>query len=148
MAIDSMENYGRWHEPSKEVDSPVYRILLAEDDYMLYHMFIQMLTAMGGHTVFHVDNGKSALEAINSGDFDVLVTDNFMPEMNGEEVVPLARELNPDLRIIMVSAATDIDDIKPLIEQGLLDRFLPKPCTNRDLLESIKEVMANDQIEP
>jgi CheY-like chemotaxis protein len=58
-----------------------------------------------GHDVISVENGIVALRLLlQQGPFDLLITDIFMPEMDGIEVIEKSRELYPDMKIIAMSA--------------------------------------------
>lgn len=58
-----------------------------------------------GHSAVLVEDGRAAVEAIQSEDFDVLIVDIFMPEMDGFEVISLMRAHKPSLPIIAISGS-------------------------------------------
>jgi len=81
-----------------------------------------------GHTVVCAENGKRALELAGGGEFDIILLDVMMPEMDGYETLDLLKS-NPasrDVPVIMISALDDIASIVRCIERGAED-YLPKP---------------------
>ena len=70
------------------------RILLAEDNRINQILVCTMLQKMG-HTVEVSDNGRLAVEAVVAGDFDAVLMDMQMPEMNGDEATRMIRAMPP-----------------------------------------------------
>jgi len=80
------------------------RKILVVDDESFVCEAIQMMLEFDGHEVVTVSSGPKALELLNQHDFDLVITDFSMPDMDGTE---LARELQvrkPHLPVIMVTA--------------------------------------------
>lgn len=81
-----------------------------------------------GHTVATAENGVQALELLRAGNFDLVLLDVMMPEMNGFEMLAYLKA-DPVLRhipVIMISALDDIESVVRCIELGAED-YLPKP---------------------
>lgn len=81
-----------------------------------------------GHTVTLVENGRQAIERLQTQTFDVILCDIMMPEMNGYEVLEQLKT-DPALRhipVIMISALDDIESVVRCIELGAED-YLFKP---------------------
>ena len=70
------------------------RILLAEDDEDLRRFLVKALEK-AGHDVTAFGEGASAYEEIKQANFDLLLTDIVMPEMDGIELARRAAELDP-----------------------------------------------------
>jgi adenylate cyclase len=109
--------------------APSYRghILVVDDDQLNRQLLGDCL-GREGYTCEQAENGLVALEKITSSDFDVILLDIDMPEMNGIEVL---RALKADLRlrhlpVIVISGSTEMDSALQCIEIGA-DDFLPKP---------------------
>jgi len=81
-----------------------------------------------GHTVATAEHGRQALERLRTDNFDVVLLDIMMPEMDGYEVL---RRLKGDdalrhIPVIMISALNELDSVVRCIEMGAED-YLPKP---------------------
>jgi DNA-binding NtrC family response regulator len=101
------------------------RLLLVEDKDSFRRLLVQ---ALGGSNwdVLAVADPKEALDALERGLFDVLVTDLRLPGMNGLDLLKRAKRLHPGLRIVLMSAFGEPKDIVEAIHSGA-DDFLPKP---------------------
>ncbi|MDP8956228.1 MAG: response regulator [Actinomycetota bacterium] len=102
-------------------------ILVVEDNKVHQQTLVQMLTREG-HIVTTAENGRQALDLIESERFDVVLLDILMPEVDGYEVLEQLKE-DPKLRhmpVIMTTAVDDIASAVRCIEMGAED-FLTKP---------------------
>jgi serine phosphatase RsbU (regulator of sigma subunit) len=79
------------------------------------------------HQVVTANNGKDALEKIATGNYDLILLDILMPEINGYQVLQYLRNSQwRHIPIIMISALDEIDSVVKCIEMGAED-YLPKP---------------------
>jgi CheY-like chemotaxis protein len=78
------------------------RVLLVEDDPIIRSSTAEMLADLG-HSVTEAGDGEEALEFLDNGVFDVLVTDLALPRMSGEEVASRAVERSPGLRVVFAT---------------------------------------------
>ncbi len=108
---------------------PFYRghVLVVDDD-PLNRKLIGDCLGLEGYTFDQAGNGLEALEKIGSSDFDIILLDIDMPEMNGIDVL---RNLKGDIRlrhlpVIVISGSSEIDSALRCIEIGAED-YLPKP---------------------
>ncbi len=102
-------------------------ILVVDDEPENRELLSRRLTRQG-HRVVEAENGRRALECVASQDFDVILLDLMMPEMDGYEVLTQLK-LNPSTRHVPVIVITGVDDIQSVvrcIELGAED-YLPKP---------------------
>ena len=85
------------------------RILLAEDEKRMAKALIALLK-QEKYDVDHMSDGTSALDALDSGVYDIAVIDVMMPEMNGFEVASHARKSGIKTPILMLTAKSQLDD--------------------------------------
>lgn len=78
------------------------QILIIDDDDQLRRMMRQMLER-AGHTVMEAENGRTGLEAFAAEPSDLVVTNLFMPERDGLEVIKAVREDWPEVPVVLVS---------------------------------------------
>ncbi|MDZ7761656.1 MAG: PAS domain S-box protein [Desulfovermiculus sp.] len=110
-------------------------ILLIEDEEPVRDMLRRFLER-AGHKVQEAHNGREGVDMFRRGQFDVVVTDHGMPEMNGEEAALRIKKFDPDMPVILMSGwAGDLDRDKPI--SGLIEEFIPKPIDFERLLATV-----------
>ncbi len=117
-----------------EVAAGPLRIILAEDNE-INQMLALALLGKKGHQVTAVVNGAEAVEAAQSGDFDVVLMDIHMPEVDGLEATRQIRGLDekgPDLPIIALTANAMAEDKQMCLDAGM-DDYLAKPINEAEL---------------
>lgn len=83
-------------------------ILLVDDDPLISNSTAYLLEDLG-HEVIEANSGASALEVLKSGKkIDLLITDYSMPKMTGMQLASAARELRPDLPIVIATGYADL----------------------------------------
>ncbi len=150
ITIDSKEGKGTTfkiklpiHERAgqiKEVEVPKvmdlkFRILVVDDDENIQEI-LQDILSLEGHQVTLASSGDQALKLFKTSNYEVVITDLGMPGMSGWELAKEVRQLNSQIKVILITgwrAQIETDKIK---ESGV-DFILPKPFH----LEQIKEVL-------
>ncbi|TPE53293.1 response regulator [Amaricoccus solimangrovi] len=109
------------------------RILLVDDDSLISMSTADMLEDLG-HDVLEANSGEAALRYLDAGEaIDLMITDFAMPRMNGAQLAQAARELRPDLPILL---ATGYAELPPGAEIDL--PRLGKPYDQRQLEAQIE----------
>ena len=103
-------------------------LLLVVDDNETNRDVLTRRLEMQGYATQSAPDGPSALAAIEAREFDLVLLDIMMPDMDGYEVLRRlkADERTHDLPVIMISAIGDLDSVVRCIEMGAED-YLPKP---------------------
>lgn len=101
------------------------RLLLVEDKDTFRRLLVQAL-AGSSWDVLAVGDPQEALEALARSPFEVLVTDLRLPGFSGLELLKRAKRMHPALRIVLMSAFGEPQDIVEAMRCGA-DEFLPKP---------------------
>ena len=112
------------------------RILLAEDEKRMAAALVALLK-QEKYDVDHVADGASALEALESGIYDIAVLDVMMPEMNGFEAARRARAKGVKTPILMLTAKSELDDKITGLDAGA-DDYLTKPFQTKELLARLR----------
>jgi PAS domain S-box-containing protein len=115
-----------------ELQGHPFKILVVEDD-VLIRMDICDMIADDGHQVEEAGSGEQAIEMLQSGHFDFLVTDLGLPGMSGETLVVKAREMYPRLGVIIASGRHELPEGLPA---GV--SLLSKPFSSEDLRAAFK----------
>ena len=90
------------------IEAQASTILVVDDDALINMNTVDMVEDLG-HTVLEAYSGKQALEILGSGQhIDALITDYAMPGMTGVELAAKARELFPNLPILLATGYADL----------------------------------------
>jgi len=103
--------------------------------------FLEIHLVHAGHDVTLTGDGKVALEYLGRHRFDLVITDIYMPEVDGIEIIRRAREANLVGRLIAISSANAGVDLLPTALALGATRTLPKPFTAEQLLETVNAVL-------
>lgn len=122
------------------------QILVAEDDHTNQKVIRAMLAKLG-HKVTIVENGTEVEPALKQSDFDVIMMDYHMPEMDGITATKLLRE-KPEflnLPIVALTAATSTEERDRCLKAGMND-FLTKPYTLDGLSKVLGKINRSKRI--
>ena len=102
-----------------------FRILVVDDEPAVRDSLKEWL-ADEGFAVDMAASGKQALEMLRQKPYGLMLTDVKMPGMDGVELLQRARELNPELTVVMMTAYATVETAVEAMKQGALD-YLMKP---------------------
>jgi DNA-binding response OmpR family regulator len=107
------------------------RILVVEDEPLLADAVAEWLRG-DAHAVDVAYDGGAALERVGVHDYDVVVLDRDLPVVHGDQVCQAITEADTTARVLMLTAAADIDDRVAGLALGA-DDYLPKPFAFAEL---------------
>ncbi len=125
-----------------------YRILLAEDNPVNQKLAIKQLEKRG-HSTHVAENGQLAVEAWQTGEFDLILMDMMMPEMDGLEATRRIREIelaaghHHRIPIIAMTANAMTGDRERCLEAGM-NGYVSKPVKPETLFMEIQRVLQAD----
>lgn len=111
--------------------------ILVVDDSITFRTVIDLVLGARGYEIVTAADGVAVIEKFNHVDFDLVITDINMPDMDG---YALARHIKATNNAFPVIALTGED--VPIAEA--FDMVLPKPFDTRKLLRVVKDVLANE----
>jgi two-component system OmpR family response regulator len=112
------------------------KILLVEDEPTVAQS-IQNGLSENGHDVEHADNGKAGLSLALSKQYDVIILDRMLPQMDGIEVLSNFREQGVNTPTLILSAKNKVEDKVKGLRAGA-DDYLTKPFAFEELLARIE----------
>jgi len=116
------------------------RVLVADDDDELRELLGETLTG-AGYVVTTVESATKAVEALQTGEFDVVLSDVKMPGGGGQAVVGAALELAQAPPVLLITGWTDGNLQQELLSLGAR-ACLPKPISVRDLLAAVSDCLS------
>ncbi len=112
------------------------QIMVAEDNLINQHVINLMMKKLG-YQIEIVNNGQEAIDALHKKDFDLILMDMQMPEMNGLEATRMIRQTAKKLVIIALTANTMPGDREECLNAGMND-YLSKPIKTKELIEKLE----------
>ena len=113
------------------------RVLVIEDNVDLRD-YLRLALESQEYEVLTARNGQEALGYLNGHPVDVVLTDLFMPEMDGIETVAALRKQFPDIRVVAMSGRPGVDYLAVARELGV-KHTLRKPFEITELLAALKD---------
>jgi PAS domain S-box-containing protein len=122
---------------AENIVASVGRVLVVDDEEGVRSALTDLLESLGC-SVVAFGRALEATEYFNENwtDLDLVVLDLVLPDMNGCETLAVMREVNPDVRVLLVSGYTADDEIRELVSSNAIE-FLEKPFLLADLAESL-----------
>jgi DNA-binding NtrC family response regulator len=121
-------------------------ILFVDDEPLLQNL-IERLFTRNGMRVTSCSNGLRAIDALKQNEFDLVVTDFMMPDMDGLELLGYIREEYPSTRVMMITAHANVQHAVRTMQNGAID-YIPKPFSTDELLGRVQRVLARVQDVP
>jgi two-component system, cell cycle response regulator CpdR len=128
----------KWLE--RERTGLMVKIILAEDDADMRRFLVNALLK-AGHSVTPFAEGASAFAELAHAQFDLLLTDIVMPEMDGIELARKAVELDPKLKVMFITGFAAVA-LNPDSQAPKEAKILSKPFHLRDLVNEVNRLMA------
>ncbi|MDD3013318.1 MAG: response regulator [Candidatus Gastranaerophilales bacterium] len=116
-----------------------YKILVIDDQEIIFRMIHKSLTSVGFKNVDYAPNGKTGIEMEEKNNYDLITCDITMPGLNGIETVTEILKKNPSKKIIMVTALGQEDYVKQAMKLGIKN-YLLKPFSPDKLVKTIATV--------
>ncbi|MBI2877954.1 MAG: response regulator [Candidatus Tectomicrobia bacterium] len=116
------------------------RILVVDDEEGILKVCGGVLRRLSDAEIVLESQSRRAAERLSLEDFHLLITDIRMPEVDGLELLRIAREHNPNLAALMITAFPAVETAVESMKLGAVDYFT-KPFSPRDLLATVRRLL-------
>ena len=120
------------------------RILAVDDEEHILKLYNAILTG-AGYEVVTAHDGEEALNLYYQGKIDLIICDEMMPNVTGNQLIKEIRYENKNIPIIMVTAKSSIDDKGISYDLGV-DDYMVKPINKEELLMRISALFRRAKI--
>jgi CheY-like chemotaxis protein len=123
------------------------RILIVEDEVAVARALQRALSLPqgGGYRAESCGSGEAALERLRAAQFDLMITDFYLPGINGLELLRLARQISPDMHSVLITAFGS-----PQVKgqaHCLADAYLSKPFHLQDIIQTVRCLLNQPVVE-
>jgi response regulator RpfG family c-di-GMP phosphodiesterase len=119
-------------------EAPRPRILLVDDEPNITTALQRELRAEP-FALMAVNDARAALQAASEQEFDLIVSDNLMPEMTGLEFFSNLKVFHPHTRRVLLTGHTDLNRAVQAFNDGDIHRYVAKPWNREELLNIIRQ---------
>ena len=116
--------------------------ILVVDDELSMREFLKILLEEEGHRVECAGGGAAALKLLKASAYDLLISDIRMPPPTGLELLAQAREMRPDLPVVLITAFASPDDAVLAMKNGAFD-YITKPFKVEEIKDIVESALSN-----
>jgi len=120
------------------------KILLVEDEDLSRDSLIRLLK-MTGFNVRGAASGSLALSFLSHEQFDIIITDLFLPDINGIDILKQAKELSPLTEVILITGHASAETAVKAMKEGAFD-YVTKPLSFDELSITISKALEKRQL--
>jgi DNA-binding NtrC family response regulator len=113
-------------------------ILVVEDEEA-QRTLLEGLLNKEGYKATGSSDGKTALQLVRDGTFEIVLLDYRLPDMDGLTILKRLKEMNPEIEVIMITAFGSVENAVTALKAGAYE-YLTKPIDLDDLLFKIRKV--------
>ena len=122
-----------------------HKILLVDDEPSMLESSKALLDSVG-YDIDTADGGKQAMQKLDARDYDLVLLDMNMPEVNGQQVMEFINERKLKLAVVVVSGETGFDNVTKAFQLGAFD-YIKKPYEFDELQHTIKHAIRKLELE-
>ena len=114
-----LENIQSYQSSTPHTQETVYKgkVLIVDDDIDVVNAMQEYLTACG-YMAVGCTSGREAIEKLKTNDFEIILTDLMMPEMNGVELLKAARDIDPHLMGIILTGKGTLETTTEMMKEA------------------------------
>ncbi len=122
-----------------KLDSPPLRVLIVDDDSVVLTVLLRLVETFGYHTS-GASGGREALAQLESGSFDLVITDLVMPEMSGWNLLREIKQLYAEIPVVVITGFIP-ENSEEMLSSSQADGYMTKPVDRADLDILLKSLL-------
>jgi DNA-binding NtrC family response regulator len=126
------------------VSSLIPNVLVVDDDPVIRNQLVR-LYSHNGYTVVPVSSAEEALQQLEEGNIDFVITDIKLPGMDGVELIARMQENSPDVPVIAITGYSNIETAISVLKHGACD-FVVKPFDLESVQESTRAALEKTRV--
>jgi DNA-binding response OmpR family regulator len=130
--------------PSSSPTNPSPRILVLDDDPDIREICVEALVH-NGYQVDAAPDGEAGWEALQARQYDLLITDNEMPRLNGLDLVKKVFASGMALEVIFASGSLSPRELQLSLPRPIA-AALPKPFSPSELVKAVQRVLCGNDV--
>src|SRR5512132_2145148 len=131
---------------SEPVAAGASRVLVVDDERSMREL-LTIVLKRDGHEVLVAEDGRAALEILRRQRVDILITDIRMPEMNGVDVLREAKQLDPAIISIVMTAFASTDTAVEALRLGAADYVHKSPSAANEVRMRVRKELERKQLQ-
>lgn len=116
------------------------KVLVVDDSAVIRCVIARAMESVGIRRVHQANDGIEALELLQTEEVELVISDYFMPKLDGLELTKAIRAQYADMPILMVSIVDSREKIIEVVQAGVND-YLIKPFTRDELLQKVERFL-------
>ena len=123
------------------------KILVVDDEELICWSLKRSIETKEGHSVCCVYTGNEALQKMMENQYDVIITDLKLPDVDGSELIRKLGDLNKSVPVIVISSHFPQNTMDDFSNQGVF-RCITKPFQIEDILSGVKDAAVRKPLTP
>ncbi len=115
-------------------------ILIVDDELDMLALLAMIVSEKTDHEVTTTNNPLEVVQFVEEGDFDLIISDLKMPEMNGIELAGEIRKIDKNIPILVITAYASIESAEEAVSKGVYD-YITKPFRKEQILIAINRAL-------
>ena len=113
------------------------KVLIVDDEPFIKNI-LTILLETDGYKVSSFDTGLEALGKAKQSNYDIIISDYFLPHMDGIELIQKVKELQPYIASILITGVGDEQTVIDAFTKGHVNSYVTKPFNNEDILKIVR----------
>ncbi|MFW5730448.1 MAG: sigma-54-dependent transcriptional regulator [Desulfonatronovibrionaceae bacterium] len=120
------------------------KILIVDDEQRMRHL-LSMILKKKGYDVDEAGDGLDALEQLNAGGYDLVITDVKMPRLDGHGLLRRIKKQGLDCQVVFISAFGTVESAVEAMRNGVMD-FITKPFEQERIILTVERILGMSKI--